>query len=152
VTIIDDTGGPTIAPPVTVEPAPPAPLMNLSTRATLGSGGVLNPGFVIGGTAPRRVLIRAIGPGLVAFGVSGVLAKPSLAVFNGSLQVAANNGWGGAADLNATFAAVGAFGLPPASNDAVLLLTLSPGVYTATIRGAGANEGGEVLVEVYFVE
>jgi hypothetical protein len=152
VTIIDDTGGPTITPPPTIEPVAPAPLMNLSTRATLVAGGVLNPGFVIGGTSPRRVLIRAIGPGLVAFGVSGTLPNPTLAVFNGALQVAANNGWGGGAELNGTFVAVGAFGLASASKDAALLLTLSPGAYTATIRGATANETGEVLLEVYFVE
>ena len=151
ITVIDDTGGPMVTPPTTVGPMPAAPLMNLSTRATLAAGGVLNPGFVIGGDTSRRVLLRAVGPGLGAFGVTGVLANPALRLFNGSLQVASNNGWDGTAELSATFARVGAFGLPAGSRDAVLLVTLAPGAYTATVQGA-AGEGGEVLVEVYFVE
>jgi hypothetical protein len=150
--VVDESGArpPTIM-PVDITPPPPAPLMNLSTRATLVAGGVLSPGFVIGGTTPRRVLIRAIGPGLAPFGVTGVMANPTLAVFNGALQIGANDDWSGDVALDATFAAVGAFGLPPASRDAALVVTLPPGAYTATVRGATAADAGEVLVEVYFV-
>jgi hypothetical protein len=130
-------------------PQPGPPLVNISTRATLAAGQVLNPGFVVGGTVSRRVLIRAVGPTLASFNVPGVMADPTLAVFRGSTQIAANNDWGGGAALISAFAAVAAFPLPVGSLDSALLLTLTPGSYTAQIRGTGA---GEVLVEVYFVD
>ena len=63
--------------------------------------------------------------------------------------MAANNDWGGGAALIATFASVGAFQLPVSSLDAALVLTLSPGSYTAQIRGTGP---GEVIAEVYFID
>jgi hypothetical protein len=131
-------------------PQPGAPLINISTRVILGAGQVLNPGFVVGGTITRRVLVRAVGPTLgTAFAVPGSMADPSLTVFRGQTQIAANNDWGGGAALSAVFASVGAFALPVASLDAALLLTLTPGNYTAQVRGTGA---GEVIVEVYFVD
>lgn len=139
------TGTLTLAP----IPQPGPPLVNISTRATLGAGQVLNPGFVVGGTVPRRVLIRAVGPTLTRFNVTGVMADPSLAVFRGATQIAANNNWGGGAALVATFAAVSAFALPLDSLDAALVLTLTPGAYTAQVQGTGA---GEVIVEIYFVD
>ena len=139
------TGTLTLAP----IPQPAPPLVNISTRATLGAGQVLNPGFVVGGTTSRRVLIRAVGPTLTRFGVTGVMADPALAVFRGATQIAANNNWGGSATLVNTFAAVSAFALPLDSLDAALLLTLAPGAYTAQVQGTGA---GEVIVEVYFVD
>jgi hypothetical protein len=104
----------------------------------------------VGGPVPRRVLIRAVGPTLgTAFGVPGSMADPSLTVFRGQTQIAANNDWGGGAPLIATFASVGAFALPVASLDAAIVLMLAPGNYTAQVRGTGA---GEVIVEVYFVD
>lgn len=131
-------------------PQPSPPLINISTRATLGANQVLNPGFVVGGVVSRRVLVRAVGPTLgTAFFVSGSMADPSLAVFRGQTQIAVNNDWGGGAALTAVFASVGAFALPVSSLDSVLLLTLAPGSYTAQVRGTGA---GEVIVEVYFVD
>jgi len=123
-----------------------APLVNISTRATLAAGGALTPGFVVGGTAPRRVLVRAVGPALAAFGVSGPVAAPVLAIFRGGEEIARNTGW--TANLAPVFAAVGAFALPAGSRDAALLLTLAPGAYTARIEGGA----GEVLAEVYFVD
>lgn len=135
---------PPIAPPA---PAGQVPLVNISTRAVLAPGQVLNPGFVVGGTVPRRVLIRAIGPGLAALGVPGVMANPSLTVFSGQTQIGANDDW--AASLASIFTSVGAFGLPANSKDAALLLTLNPGAYTAQLRGDGA---GDVLLEIYFVD
>jgi len=151
ITVIDNSAPPP-PPATTVEPPPPSPLMNVATRATLAAGGVLNPGFVIGGTTPRRVLVRAIGPGLAQFGVTDVLANPTLAVFSGALQIAANDDWAGDADVSAVFGPVGAFGLPAASKDAALVLTLPPGAYTLIIRGANPGDAGEVLAEIYLVQ
>jgi hypothetical protein len=132
-------------------PQPGPPLLNISTRATLSAGQSLTPGFVVGGTVPRRVLVRAVGPTLAMapFNVPGVMGDPSLTVFQGSTPIASNNDWGGSSALIAVFAAVGAFPLPLSSLDGALLLTLAPGAYTAQVRGTGA---GEVLVEIYFVD
>lgn len=132
-------------------PQPAAPLVNISTRATLAANQILTPGFVVGGTMPRRVLVRAIGPTLgTAFNVPGAMADPSLTVLRGPTQVVGtNNDWGGGAMLTAVFTSVGAFALPVSSLDAAVVLTLAPGAYTAQVRGTGA---GEVLVEVYFVD
>ena len=131
-------------------PQPGPPLINISTRANLAANQVLSPGFVVGGTISRRVLIRAVGPTLgTAFNVPGSMADPSLAVFRGQTQIAANNDWGGGSALATIFSSVGAFALPVASLDAALVLTLAPGNYTAQVRGTAA---GEVIVEVYFVD
>lgn len=124
-----------------------APLVNISTRATLAAGQILNPGFVVGGTTPRRVLIRAIGPELARYGVTNSAPSTTLTIFSGQTQIATNSGWGGGASLSAAFSATGAFGLPTDSKDSAIMLTLNPGSYTATITGTG-----EVLAEVYFVD
>ena len=125
-----------------------APLMNISTRATLAAGQVLTPGFVVGGSVIRRVLIRAIGPGLAGFGVATAARSAALTVFNGAgTQIAANAAWGGDVGLSTIFAGVGAFALQAGSADAAVLLKLPPGNYTARVTGVG-----EVLVEVYFVD
>ena len=125
-----------------------APLMNISTRATLAAGQVLTPGFVVGGSVARRVLIRAVGPGLAGFGVPTAARSATLAVFNGAgTQIAANAAWGGDVGLSTIFAGVGAFALQAGSADAAVLLKLEPGNYTARVTAVG-----EVLVEVYFVD
>lgn len=126
-----------------------APLSNLSTRAVLTANQATSVGFVVGGSATRRVLVRAIGPSLAQFGVSNVEANPVLSVYRGGVQIGTNSGWGGAASLTAVFASVGAFTLPATSRDCALVLTLAPGGYTALVR---ADAGGEVLVEVYFID
>ena len=125
-----------------------APLSNVSTRLTLAPGQPAMVGFVVVGFA-RRVLVRAIGPSLAQFGVSNAATNPVLTIFREATQVGANSGWGGAASMAAVFSAVGAFALPAASRDSALVLTLDAGNYTAQAR---ADAGGEVLVEVYFID
>jgi hypothetical protein len=95
-------------------------------------------------------LIRAIGPtlGAAPFNVSGVVADPQLALFSGQNRIGENNDWGGTAPLTAAFTQVGAFALPAASRDAVLLATLVPGNYTVQITSVNAT-AGLGLVEVY---
>ncbi len=130
---------------------PATRLSNLSARAQVGTGGdVLIAGFVVGGEGARTVLVRAIGPGLAAFGVTGFLVDPRLDVYRGTTVLQTNDNWGGAAALSAAFARVGAFALPANSRDAVLQLTLQPGAYSAQISGIGGATG-EALVEVYEV-
>ncbi len=126
-------------------------LVNLSARATVGTGASnLATGFVVSGVAPRQVLIRAIGPALTAFGVAGALADPQLTVIpaGASYSVATNDNWGGVAALKAAFTATGAFPLDDSSKDAVVLLRLPPGGYTAVVAGVGSTTG-TAIVEVY---
>jgi hypothetical protein len=128
-----------------------AQLLNVSTRGNVGAGAAaLIGGFVVAGNTPQRVLVRAIGRTLQSFGVQGALADPRLTVYRSSTIVAENDNWGGAdtAAVLAAQLAVGAFPLPAGSKDAVLLLTLAPGAYTAQVTGVGAGEG-VALVEIY---
>ncbi len=133
-----------------------SPLINVSTRTTLAANGSAITGFVIGGSGVRRVLIRAVGPGLAPFGVTNPLTNPSIMLWRGSQQIGGNDDYasGSAVDttLPATFNRVGAFTLPANSRDAALVTTLEPGAYTAQIRGGTATETGEVLLEVYFLD
>lgn len=135
-------------------------LRNLSTRGPVGAGDkVLIAGFVVNGDTPKQVLIRAIGPGLsTTFGMAGTLANPRLGIFQGATQVAQNDDWGtpvgGGASADAIKAAstlVGAFELEDGSQDAVVLATLAPGVYTAQVSSADSTTG-VALVEVYDVD
>ncbi len=125
-------------------------LANLSTRGQVGTGAdLLVGGFVVGG-AGKTVLIRAVGPGLAAFGVPGTLPDPALALFNAQNAVIASNDNWNSADA-ATAAQVGAFPLAAGSKDAVLVATLPPGAYTAQISGVGNPDTGVALLEVYDV-
>jgi hypothetical protein len=126
-------------------------LVNVSARSQVGTGGaILIAGFNVSGAGPRRMLIRAIGPGLTAFGVSGALADPKLDLYETgkTIVIATNDNWEQAAA--ATFGSVGAFGLSAGSRDAVLVVTLTPGSYTAQVSGVGSTTG-VALVEVYEV-
>ncbi len=129
-----------------------ASLVNLSVRTFVGAGGEApNLGFVVAGNTPKRVLIRAVGPTLGAFGVSGTLDDPQLELFKNGVRVGLNDNWEGDAALSATFASVGAFGLTDVnSKDAVMLVTLEPGAYTVVASGVGGSTG-IALVEVYDV-
>lgn len=131
-------------------------LAALSTRNQVGAGSdCLIAGFVIDGDLPKRVLIRGVGPGLVpAVSAANVLANPSLSLFR--LQAAtgiwapwgSNDDWRGAATLASAMAGAGMGALDAGSRDAALLLSLSPGIYTAQVSGVGATTGVG-LVEIY---
>jgi uncharacterized delta-60 repeat protein len=129
-------------------------LGNLATRGFGGAGdNVMIVGFAIGGTAPKQVLIRGVGPALAQFGVSGFLTQPALELFQGTVRLAANTGWGtagNATEIATAAAASGAFAFAAASADSAILTTLNPGSYTAIVRGANGNTGVS-LVEVYEV-
>jgi len=128
-------------------------LSNLSTRVQAGNGTTLIAGLVTAGTGPKPYLIRAIGPTLTTFGISSPLRDPTLAIKRNDFDdvLFANNDWGSegnAAQLTATAARVGAFPLPAGSKDAVVLPTLEPGLYTASVGGP-EGDGGIALIEAY---
>lgn len=131
-----------------------ARLVNVSARAQVGTGAdVLIPGYVIGGNGPRKLLIRAVGPGLSAFGVTGVLEDPKLTVYSGSDPVETNDDWelvSNLSDLQTTTTQVGAFSLESGSKDAAVLVTLNPGPYTVQVSGVGGTSG-VALVELFEV-
>jgi CubicO group peptidase (beta-lactamase class C family) len=134
------------------------PLTNLSARARVGSGeAILIPGLVLSpGATSRRLLVRAVGPGLEPFGVTGLLADPKLDLFQGGARIAGNDNWGApsgpsaatAEGLRVAFQQSGAFALPTGSLDAALITRLPPGGYTLQVSGV-AGRTGEALVEVY---
>lgn len=126
-----------------------ARLVNMSARNLVGTGDdILIVGFNVAGTGSKQLLIRAVGPRLGGFGVSGFLADPKLEIYRGDAKVAENDNWSGS--LAASFTSVGAFPLDPGSRDAALLADLSPGSYTVQVRGADGGTG-EALVELYEV-
>ena len=136
---------------ITAFPPSTPRLINVSVRKQIDTGTSLTAGFVIAGSTAKTVLVRAIGPGLAVFGVPGLMADPRLELFNSSsVSIAANDNWGGDPQLTQAGARVGAFAIAnQQSADAMLLITLAPGNYTAVVSGVGA--GGAALVEVYEV-
>ena len=121
-------------------------LLNISTRGVAGTGDdVMIGGFIVGGTAPARVIIRAIGPSLAAFGVTGVLPDPVLELHDqdGAL-IDQNDNWRsdhGQEIINTN--------IPPSDeHESAIVATLAPGAYTAIVHDAGTAEG-VALVEVY---
>ena len=122
--------------------------LNLSTRGTVSTGdNVLINGFIIRGTDPNAIIVRALGPSLAGFGLSGVLTDPVLNLYNSSgVLVKTNDNWHddfGAAFMEAT-------GLAPSdpAESAALLRNLAPGAYTVVVTGKNSTEGIS-LAEVY---
>ncbi len=123
-----------------------ARLVNIATRAQVGgAAGTPISGFFVGGTGTKRMLVRAVGPTLATFGVTGALADPSLALVSGSATIASNDNW--VAGDAPTFTATGAFAFNAGSRDAAIVSSLAPGAYSAVV-GAGAGSG-VALLEVY---
>jgi len=126
-------------------------MINVSARNRVGTGSdILIAGFAISGTGTKQVLIRAVGPTLINFGVTGTLADPKLEIFDSNRRsIASNDNW--SSDLSTTFTQVGAFPLPAGSRDATILTTLNAGS-TYTVQVSGVNNGtGEALLEIYEV-
>ncbi|MCX6956471.1 MAG: hypothetical protein NTV51_30430 [Verrucomicrobia bacterium] len=125
-------------------------LRNISVRTNLESGGEVTPGFVIRGSGTKRVLVRAIGPGLAQLGVPGTNPDPKFEVYRGSTKISENDSWD--ASLAGVFSAVGAFGLAAGSKDAAALVTLNASAggenYSVRVTGVG-SAAGITLVEVY---
>ncbi|MBE2212277.1 MAG: hypothetical protein IAE82_00280, partial [Opitutaceae bacterium] len=135
-------------------------LVNISNRSYVGVGGnVMIPGFVVSEEGSRTFLIRAVGPTLGRFGVSGVLADPKIEVYRRRPGTAiddlilTNDTWGENGDaeqVRQTAASLYAFRLNEGSADAAFVVTLPPGAYTVNAKGVG-DTTGVALVEVYLV-
>jgi hypothetical protein len=124
-------------------------LRNISTRGQAGTGDdVMIGGFIVGGTSPSKVIIRAIGPSLGTAAVSGALLDPVLELHDqqGSL-IFQNDDWRSDQEQQIIDSTV-----PPSSDkESAIVATLPPGAYTAVVRGAD-DTTGVALVEVYALD
>ena len=131
-----------------LQPAAPTVLGNISTRLLVETGdNVLIGGFIITGTQPKKVIVRAIGPSLTGFGVAGALADPILELHGpGAFTTITNDNW--RSDQQAEIIATG---IPPTNDlESAIVATLpaNNSAYTAIVRGAN-NGTGIGLVEAY---
>jgi len=136
-------------------------LINVSTLSKVAAGGTLSAGFVLSGNTAKTVLIRAVGPTLTALGVTGVMADPTLTLFQSQgggtpAAIATNTGWAGDPQIAQVTTTIGAFALGASSTDSAILITLLPqspgGMFNYSAQAASASGGsGNVLVEVYEV-
>ena len=106
-------------------------------------------GFIVTGVAPKRVIVRAIGPSLTRYGLVDVLADPVLELHGPTGFVTIiNDNW-----RDTQEAEIQATGLPPTNNlESAIVATLAPGNYTAIVRANGPTalaRSGLALVEVY---
>jgi D-alanyl-D-alanine carboxypeptidase len=125
--------------------------INLSARGQVGGGqNVLVGGFVIGGKAPKPMLLRVAGPALSSFGISPALSATRIAVFSGSREIASNAGGASAntAEIQLAMSKIGAFPFPANSLNSTLLVSLEPGAYTAVVS-APDGSSGVALLEIY---
>lgn len=127
--------------------APPASqTVNLSTRMHVLTGDkVAIGGFIISGTAPKRVLVRALGPSLARFGLSTLLADPTITLHGpAGFAPIVNDGWKSSQEGEIT-----ATGLAPGSDlESAIVATLVPGAYTAVLSGTNGGTGTAIL-EIY---
>jgi hypothetical protein len=130
----------------TPTPGPGVQAINLSTRMRVQTGDNVGiGGFIITGSAPKRVILRAIGPSLTQSGVPGALADPVMELHGpGAFATITNDNWRDtqAPEIKATFIP------PPNVLESAIVATLAPGAYTAIVSGKGLTSG-VALVEVY---
>lgn len=138
----------TVTPPPASSPSPtPAQPTNLSTRMRVeGGDNVGIGGFIITGSAPKRVLLRALGPSLKAFGLADSLPNPVLELHGGPLGTVVNDDW---QDDPIQKERIQSSGLAPSDDlESAIDATLNPGSYTAVVREK-TNVAGVAVIEVY---
>jgi len=138
-----------------VSVGPVSTLGNISTRAFVQTGDdVMIGGFMVQGTEPKRVIIRAIGPELAHHGVPNVLADPTLELHDGTgALIASNDNWvttiiGGIITANQARDILASGHAPGDPRESAIIADLPAGNYTAIVRGVN-NTTGVALVEVY---
>jgi len=145
--------GPTPSP--TASPTPSPSLLNISTRLRVGTGdNVLISGFIVQGNAPKKIILRGIGPSLTAAGLVGVLTDPMLELHDadGTL-IGSNDNWrttqpGGVISGDQVAAIQASTVAPTNDAESAIIATLIPRSYTAIVRGV-QNQTGIALTEVY---
>ena len=128
----------------------PATFLNISSRATVQTGERVSiGGFIISGNAPKRVVLRGVGPSLGARGVSNALQDPVLTLNDSNNAVLAeNDNWRDSPDQ----AAIQGSALAPTDDrESAIIRTLDPGAYTAIVSGKDGQQGVG-LVEIYDID
>jgi hypothetical protein len=130
-------------------------LGNISTRALVQTANnVMIGGFIVQGTGPKRVIIRAIGPELTQYGIADALANPTLELHNAAgALIGSNDNWqttiiGGIITSNQVSDIQTSGHVPTDASESAIIADLAPGNYTAIVRGV-SNTTGVALVEVY---
>lgn len=124
-----------------------AKLINISTRSFVQTGAEVQiAGFIIGGTSPKKVIIRSSGPALKKYGLTGVLADPVLELHSSTGTIATNDDWD--ASVRPDFQKAGIDNWEVGSKDSALVMVLNPGGYTAIVSGKNSS-GGVALIEVF---
>jgi hypothetical protein len=121
--------------------------LNIATRLLVNPDpNQLIGGFIITGTQPKKVIIRGIAPSLASF-FSGVLADPTMELYQGSTLLVSNDNWKvRASDGTSQQAEVEATTVPPSNDlESAIVATLAPGPYTAVLRGKGGTSGIAVI-------
>ncbi len=133
-----------------IDPSAPAPKagqpLNIATRMSVQTGdNVLIAGFIVTGPSgsTKKVLIRGMGPSLAQFGVPGTLSDPFLELHEPDGSVVSNDNWqqGDTSQIPSGFA-------PSDPRESVIVATLTPGNYSAIVKGAHA-ETGVGIAELY---
>jgi YVTN family beta-propeller protein len=143
------TPTPSPSPSATPTPTPPVKAQNLSTRVDVETGtNVGIGGFIISGTNPKLVVIRAIGPSLTDFDVPGALADPVLELHDENQAIiATNDDWMDNTPEDQQLL-VDASVAPTNNLESAMIKVLNPGLYTAVVSGSNGGTG-VALIELY---
>jgi hypothetical protein len=138
-----------LAPLLTPTPSPGPRPINLSTRMQVLSADHIGiGGFIIAGTVPKRMLLRAVGPSLAQFGITDVMGNPVMGL-HGQINTIVNDNWKVRFEGTSQQAEIEATGIPPTNDlESAILATLAPGTYTAVVNGDN-SASGLTLVELY---
>jgi hypothetical protein len=123
-------------------------LGNISTRGMVETANnVIIGGFIVSGSSPKQVLVRAIGPTLANFGVPNALQDPVLDLHDANTSIAQNDDW----QSDSASGQIPTNLRPGDPRESAILTTLQPGSYTAIVSGKNGTSGVG-LVEVYSMD
>jgi hypothetical protein len=125
---------------------PASQLLNISSRTNVQTGDhVAIAGFIVFGQAPKKVIVRGLGPSLTGLGIGGSLQNPTLSLHDAfGATLATNNNW-----QDSQAVEIQQSGFAPADNrESAIIATLEPGAYTTVLAGESSTTGIG-LVEVY---
>ena len=120
-------------------------MLNISTRAHVGlNHDAAIGGFIVTGSAPKKVLVRGLGPSVP---VGGALEDPVLELHRADGSVVGNDNW-----KDTQQAEIAATTIPPAHDqESAIVAIVSPGAHTAVLRGKNGGTGIG-LIEVYDID
>ena len=154
---VNNTVGVALVEAYDLSPSIPSPsiLGNISTRGLVQmDDNVMIGGFIVQGPVLKRVIVRAIGPELIPYGVPNVLPDPTLELHDGTgALIASNDNWqhtiiGGIITADQVAAIQNSGHAPTVATESAIIGNLLPGNYTAIVCGKNIIVG-VALVEVY---